>query len=160
MTLQVSSITFAVILDPLRLAFPICTAEAPATANEVSLCRKIKKSEGRRHRGLSNLFQGTKQTAESYKTKALQDSRSWNVFECKWRWQECVLGWEFSWEWGFLKQHLILDVLKLQAQLWQLSIWKERESRTGKAQPMSPKLQAVALTAIKGAAQQAAAWGC
>lgn len=50
MTLQVSSITFAVILDPLRLAFPICTAEAPATANEVSSCRKIKKSEGRRHR--------------------------------------------------------------------------------------------------------------
>lgn len=54
----------------------------------------------------------------------------------------------------------ILDVPKLQAQLWQPSVWKERESRTGKAQPMSPKLQAVALPAIKGAAQQAAAWEC
>lgn len=42
-------------LRPTQTWVSICTAEAPATAKEVSLCRKIKKSEGRRHRPVQRI---------------------------------------------------------------------------------------------------------
>lgn len=95
-------------LRPTQTWVSICTAEAPATAKEASLCRKIKKSEGRRHRPVQHIS-GDKTNCWELEDKSSSRQPfncSGNIFECKWRWQECVLGREFSWERGFLKQRL------------------------------------------------------